>query len=378
MSGDKLKIAMFGHKHVLGREGGIEVVVNELATRMVERGNEVICYDRNIRHVSGSKLDSRREYNGVKIVPVWTVEKRGLAAMTSSISAAWKACRSKADIIHIHAEGPAAICGIVHFLWKKKKKNRKIVVTIHGLDWKRSKWSGLATKYIKFGERQAVKWADEIIVLSKDVQKYFQREYGRKTMFIPNGITKPEIKEADEIKKTWGLEKNSYVLFLGRIVPEKGLGYLVDAWKRVVTDKKLVIAGGSSDTQEFMEELKKKSSDNVIFTGFQQGRILEELYSNSYFYCLPSELEGMPLSLLEAMSYGNCCVVSDIPECAEVVEDKAVLVKKSDVKDLRNKLQELLDDKLRVAKYKASSSEFITKKYNWEDIVDKTLELYQR
>ncbi len=373
MANKYFKIAMFGHKRIPSREGGIEIVVEELATRMVEKGNQVICFNRRGHHVSGAEYDGNvgRDYKGVKLIPVWTLDIKGIAAMTASLSAAIKAAGSGADVVHIHAEGPAAVCGILK-LFKKK-----VVVTIHGLDWQRAKWGGMASWYIKWGEKQAVKYADEIIVLSRGLQEYFQNEYGRGTVFIPNGVKKPEIIEADEIRKIWGLEKNSYVLFLGRIVPEKGLKYLVDAWKGIKTDKKLVIAGGSSDTQEFMDELKDMCDDNVIFTGFQQGRVLEELYSNAYIYTLPSDLEGMPLSLLEAMSYGNCCLVSDIPECAEVVEDKAAIFKKSDVADLRRMLQELLDDSQKVDKYKKSATEFITKKYNWDDVVDKTLELYK-
>lgn len=373
MADKSLNIAMLGHKHVLSREGGIEIVVNELSTRMVARGHHVICYDRKGHHVAGStELDESREYKGVKIIPVWTIERKGLAAMTSSLAAAWKAAVSKADIVHIHAEGPAAMS------WLPKLKKKRVIVTIHGLDWQRAKWGGFATKYIKLGEEMAVKKADEIIVLSRGVQEYFKREYGRETVFIPNGVTKPEIREADDIRKLWGLEKDSYVLFLGRIVPEKGLRYLVEAWKGIKTDKKLVIAGGSSDTEEFMNELKAMSAgdERIIFTGFQQGRVLEELYSNSYIYTLPSDLEGMPLSLLEAMSYGNCCLVSDIPECAEVVEDRAVIFSHSDVNDLKHNLQQLLDDKACVREYKYTATEFITKKYNWDDVVEKTLSLY--
>ena len=188
-------------------------------------------------------------------------------------------------------------------------------------------------------------------------------------------MNRPEIIEAEEIKKQWGLEKDSYVLFLGRIVPEKGLRYLVEAWKGIKTDKKLVIAGGPSDTEAFMDELKREG-EGVIFTGFQQGRVLEELYSNSYIYCLPSDLEGMPLSLLEAMSYGNCCVVSDIDEMVEVVEDKAVVFPKGNVDELRRVLQGLLDNEMRVNEYKESAADFICQKYNWDDVVDKTLALY--
>ena len=371
MADKQLNIVMFGQKHMLSREGGIEIVVKELATRMAKRGHHVVCYDRKTHHVSGAEVDQRQDYEGVKIKQVWTIERKGLAAFTSSLSAAWRASRSRADIVHIHAEGPAAMC------WLPKMKKKKVVVTIHGLDWQRAKWGGFASRYIKWGEKQAVKYADEIIVLSRAVQDYFEEIYGRKTVFIPNGVNKPEIVPADRIKQRWGLEKDSYVLFLGRIVPEKGLKYLVQAWNGVKTDKKLVIAGGSSDTQLFLSELKEMSSDNVIFTGFQQGRILEELYSNAYIYCLPSDVEGMPLSLLEAMSYGNCCVVSDIPECVEVVEDKAIVFKKSDVKDLKTKMQELIDDIEIVKGYKNNASNFVCSKYNWTDVTDLTIAVYE-
>lgn len=367
---DSLNIAMLGHKHMLSREGGIEIVVNELATRMAERGHHVVCYDRKSGHVSGGKIEQRKEYKGVTIIPVWTIERRGFAAMTSSLAAAWKATWSKADVVHIHAEGPAAMC------WLPKLRGKRVIVTIHGLDWARAKWGGLAARYIKWSEKQAVKHADEIIVLSRRVQEYFQKEYGRETVFIPNGVMKPELREAKEITKKWKLTKDSYVLFLGRIVPEKGLRYLIEAWKEIKTDKKLVIVGGSSDTEEFMNKLKKEG-EAIIFTGFQQGRALEEFYSNAYIYILPSDLEGMPLSLLEAMSYGNCCIVSDIAECAEVVEDRAVIFPKGNVDNLRRTLQELLDDRVRVEKYKRSAAEFVCSKYNWNDVVDKTLEVYR-
>ncbi len=374
-----LNVVMFGHKHMLSREGGVEIVVKELASRMSGRGHKVVVYDRNTSHVSGAVVNQVDEYEGVKIRRVWTLDRKGLAAMTSSFSAAWRAARSKADVVHIHAEGPAAMSGLIKLLGRKRTDGRKkkVIVTIHGLDWQRAKWGGFASRYIKFGEKQAVKKADKIIVLSRGVQEYFKNTYNRETVFIPNGVSKPEIREADSITKIWGLEKDSYVLFLGRIVPEKGLKYLVEAWKGIETNKQLVIAGGSSDTQDFMDELKLLCGNKVIFTGFQQGRILEELYSNAYIYTLPSDLEGMPLSLLEAMSYGNCCLVSDIPECTEVVGDKAAVFKKSDVSDLRKVLQALLEDPLAVEKYKENASDYICEKYNWDDAVNRTLQLYE-
>ena len=191
-------------------------------------------------------------------------------------------------------------------------------------------------------------------------------------------MNRPVIREANEIKK-YGLDKDEYILFLGRIVPEKGLRYLVQAFRDVKTDKKLVIAGGSSDTDEFMQELQALAKDDarIIFTGFVQGEILDELYSNAYVYTLPSDLEGMPLSLLEAMSYGNCCLVSDIDECASVVGNKAVIFMKSDVAELKEKLQKLCDEQEIVGKYKSEAANFICDKYSWDDVVKRTMSLYK-
>ena len=162
-------------------------------------------------------------------------------------------------------------------------------------------------------------------------------------------------------------------------MPEKGAHYLIKAFKEIETDKKLVIAGGSSDTDGYMEELKAlaKDDDKIIFTGFVQGRLKHELYSNAYVYVLPSDLEGMPLSLLEAMSYGNCCLTSDIDECTEVIENKAVSFKKGNVADLREQLQGLIGDCKTVEKYKAVAADYILEKYNWDDVIEKTLALYR-
>ena len=278
------------------------------------------------------------------------------------------------DVVHIHAEGPAAFC------WIPKLFHKKVIVTVHGLDWQREKWkSGFGSKFIHLGEKMAVNYADEIIVFSKGVQEYFHSTYNRKTVFIPNGVNRPQKSVTKEIFEKFNLEKDSYILYLGRIVPEKGEHYLVEAFRNVKTNKKLVIAGGTSDTDEYIENLKKLAAndDRIIFTGFVQGKILEELYSNAYLYVLPSDLEGMPLSLLEAMSYGNCCLVSNIKECTEVVEDKAFIFEKSNVKDLQKKLQYIVDNENIVKEYKESATDFICNKYNWDDIVDDTLKLYK-
>ena len=365
---------MFGQKR-LSREGGIEIVVKELCTRMAKNGYTVTCYNRSGHHVSGAEYDKKTEYEGINQKCVPTIEKKGLAAVSSSFFAALYSAFGKYNVVHIHAEGPA------FFSWLPKLLGKRVIVTVHGLDWQREKWkSGFGSKFIKQGEKNAVKYADEIIVLSKGVHDYFRNQYGRETRFIPNGVNRPEIRKAELITDKFGLTKDSYILFLGRLVPEKGIRYLVEAFKNVKTDKKLVIAGGSSDTDSFMKELKELAKDDkrIIFTGFVQGQMLEELYSNAYIYTLPSDLEGMPLSLLEAMSYGNCCLVSDIQECTEVVEDKALIFKKSNVQDLQNKLQEACDRAEKVMELKQQAADYICKKYNWDDVVKETLKLYRR
>lgn len=372
-----LKVAMIGHKRIPSREGGIEIVVEELSTRMAKKGIEVTCYNRKGKHAldKSQKVEHIKEYKGVKLKSVLTIDMKGLAAMTSSFFGAIKILFSKNNIVHFHAEGPCAMIPIIKFFCKKK-----IIVTIHGLDWQRAKWGGFATKYIKFGEKMAAKYADEIIVLSENVKKYFKDTYNRETNFIPNGVNKPDIKDANIIKDKINLAKDNYILFLGRLVPEKGIHYLIEAYNKINTNKKLVIAGGSSDTDMYFNELKEKSKDNknIIFTGFVQGEELEELYSNAYIYVLPSDLEGMPLSLLEAMSYKNCCLTSDIPECKTVMDNNGVTFKKSDVNDLKEKLQYLVDNVDKVNKYKSEAQDYILKKYNWDDVVDKTIELYKK
>lgn len=369
---NQLRIAFLGMKCMpaLG-QGGVEVVVEELSTRMAKLGHQVTCYNRSGKQGGKKGLTT---YKGVRIVNVPTIDKRGLAAMSASTVAAIRAAFGPYDVVHFHAEGPCAM------LWLPKLMGKRCIATIHGLDHQRAKWGKLASTYIMLGEKCAVRFADEVIVLSKGVQDYFMKTYGRKTRFIPNGVNRTKLREADLIQKKFGLEKDGYILFLARLVPEKGLKYLIQAYRQVQTDKKLVIAGGTSDTDQFVKELKALAAgdDRILFTGFVRGQMLEELYSNAYLYTLPSDLEGMPLSLLEAMSYGNCCLVSDIAECTEVVEDKAMVFLQGNVEDLREKLQTACDREELVQGYKKNAAGFICGKYDWDEVATETVRLYER
>ncbi len=373
---DKLNIAMLGHKRIPSREGGIEIVVEQLSTRMAALGHNVTCYNRRGHHVSGKEFDSdvTNEYKGVRLIDVPTIDKRGLAAMSASLFAALKCAFGKYDVVHFHAEGPCAM------LWLPKLFGKKCIATIHGLDHRRTKWGKLASTYIMLGEKCAAKYADTIIVLSEGVKKYFKDTYGRETIFIPNGVSRAEKAKPSLITEKFGLKGNDYILYLGRLVPEKGIQYLINAYNRLNTDKKLVIAGGASDSDSFAAQLIETANGNanIIFTGFVQGQMLEELYSNAYVYTLPSDLEGMPLSLLEAMSYGNCCLTSDITECSDVVLDKAITFKKGNIDDLENKLRYLCSNPEIVNEYKSGAADYICERYNWDDVVSRTLDWYKK
>ena len=373
--GIDLRIAMIGHKRFGSREGGVEVVVTELAKRMAALGHEVTCYDRSGSDVmTGDAAETReRIVDGVRVVPVKTIDKKGLAAASASYYATKAAIADKPDVIHFHAEGPCACLPMA------RRAGIRTVATIHGLDWQRAKWGKLGSAYIKHGEKAAAKCADEIIVLSRSAQDYFEQIYNRSTVFIPNGMNPKEYRPADEIEKRWGLEKNSYILFLGRLVPEKRPELLIEAFKELDTGKRLVIAGGASDTSEYEKQLRSmaESDERILFTGFVTGNTLAELYSNACCYVLPSDVEGMPMSLLEAMAYGRCCVTSDIPECADVLAGTGVIFPRGEKDALRIVLETLLAEPVRVQRLGAAARERVAREYGWDSVVGKTLGIYE-
>ena len=370
-----LKIAMIGHKRIPSREGGVEIVVDELSTRLVKMGCRVDAYNRYGRHTAGKKYTQYKgkEYHGIRLITIPTFRNGKLNAIVYSVIAAFRALFGGYDIIHFHAEGPCIM------VWLPKLFGIRTIATIHGLDWQRSKWGNFATKVLKAGEKMAARRADEVIVLSKNMQDYFLETYGRQTRFISNGIQRPALYEPKEISEKYGLEKDGYILFVARIVPEKGLHYLIDAYKKIRTEKRLVIAGGNSHSQSYMDEVEAMAAEDprILMTGFVAGRVLEELYSNACFFVLPSDVEGMAVSLLEAMSYGNCCLVSDIRENTEVVAEHAAVFRKSDTQDLQKKMEELLEHPEIRAAYKEKAADYICGKYNWDDVAEQTLRLYE-
>ena len=361
-------------------------MVGELSKRLAEDGYTVEAYNRafqttdkaadKVSDITGAGAadgSDSRHYGKVRIRTIPTLPNGGLNALVYAYLATIRALFGHYDIYHYHAEGPC------NMLWLLGLFHKRIVVTIHGLDWQRAKWGNMASGVILRGEKRAVKYADRIIVLSKAMQKYFADTYGRDTVYIPNGADEHERVEADQIKDKFGLESGRYILFLARLVPEKGAHYLIDAFKSLDTDMKLVIAGGSGQTDDYVEELRARTADDprIIMTGFAEGRILEELYSNAYIYVLPSDVEGMALSLLEAASFGNCCLVSDIPENTEVLEDNCVTFSHGDKDDLAEKLRELIADPARVEDLRVRSAEHIREKFSWDEMTKQTEDIYR-
>lgn len=358
-----MKIAMIGHKDFPSRIGGVEVVVSSLAPRLCKMGHSVTVYNRS----KGGKKHFFED--GVEVVRVSAAKKQALNALTGSVTATFAALRRDFDIFHYHALGPSVMIVLAKLFGKTT------VATVHGLDWQRAKWNRFATAYLKLGERIIARFADEVIVLSENVQNYFMQKYNRKTVLVKNGITPVERCGADIIKEKYGLDKNGYVLYLARVVPEKGLHYLIDAFSHLDTGKTLVIAGEVPD-DGYGESIRKSAEGkNIIFTGFVQGKVMAELYSNCCLYVLPSEIEGLALTLLEAMSAGARCLTSDIPENTAVTGKYGFSFKCSDVNSLKDRLDELLKTEPRD---NAKQIEYIAENYGCDAVAAKTEAVYLR
>lgn len=364
-----MRIAMIGQKGIPSRAGGIEIHAENIAKRLVELGCEVDVYCRR-QYCDQEYKDG---YQGINIKYAPYINSKHLDAITHTFFSTIKALFSGCDIFHYHALGPSTLAFIPRVFGKK------VVCTVHGLDWQRGKWGGFASKFLKFGEYATARFANATISVSKNLVHYYQNKYGIVPAYIPNGIERPVNAEPDVILKKYGLVKDSYILFLARLVPEKGAHYLIQAYKALKTYKKLVIAGGSSHSDDYEKQLREmaKDNDNIIFTGFISGQELNEFYSNAYLYVLPSDIEGLPISLLEAMSFGNCCLTSDIPENMSVIEDMGYSFKKSSIEDLTSKLDMLLRDENRVRSIKQHTADFVIRRYDWIEVSRQTKEVYE-
>ena len=339
-----LRIAMIGHKVVPSRRGGIERVLTIMCPLMIKKGHQVTCFNRSGDKVENEyvKTVKRKKYRGVQLKKVITINKRGLAAMTSSFSAAICAAFGKYDVVHFHAEGPSA------FLWIPKLFGKRCIVTIHGIDWARDKWKhGFGSRYIKFGEYIAAKYADEVIVLSEKVQKYFKKFYDRDTVLIPNGVMTHENQKADLITKKFGLHKDEYICALSRLTEEKGIGTLIDVCK-LLPDVPFIFAG-TGPLEDQIEGIP-----NIKNVGFQTGKDLEKLIREARFSIYPSEwYENCPFSVMESQMYGTPVLGANIGGIPELIQEGKTgeLFESADAVDLKEKIKHLWEDKELTASY---------------------------
>jgi glycosyltransferase involved in cell wall biosynthesis len=364
-----MKIAIIGQKGIPAIGGGVERHVEELATRLVKRGNEVFVYTRS--NYTSSNL---KKYKGVNLISKKTLSSKNFDAISHTFIACLDLIfKTKVDVIHFHSIGPSSL---ILFL-KIFKPKTPIVATFHSQCYLHKKWGFFAKVYLKLGEFILCKFADEVITVSKNLKKHALKKHKRETTYIPNGVNKALELEVKLIKK-WGLSKDNYIFAATRLIPHKGIHYLIKAFNNINTDKKLVIAGDSSYTDDYVRYLKKisKHNKNIVFTGNQTGDILDELFSNAYFFVQPSESEGLSFALLEGMSYGPV-LASDIPENTEAVGDAGFTFRSKDVKDLEDKLKYLFSNRDKVKEIKAKGREKVNLNYSWEDITDNVLCIYK-
>jgi len=349
--------------------GGVEKYTEEIGARLAEKGHEVIVY--TMRHY-GAKDGF---YKGMSIKTIPTLRTKSFEKLIASFLATLKLCiEDKVDIVHFHAFGPAMFCFIPRLLGKK------VIVQGHGLEWKRSRWGMIGKLFLKISEIPSVKFCNKLAVVSKVQQNYVREKYKVESEYIPTGVNLPTIVKPELIKEEYGLNGNDYILFASRLVREKGAHYLIEAYNRLKTNIKLVIAGDAEHEERYKAELHElvKGNKNIIFTGFVTGKKLHELFSNCYFFVQPSEVEGLPIALLEAMSYGNCCLASDIEENIEALQKYGYVFKSMNIDSLTEILGRLLSDYSLVKCKKNEVSKYVLENYSWDNIAVKFENLYNK
>lgn len=363
-----LRIAMIGQKGMPATYGGIERHVEEISARLVDRGHEVTVYSR----LYYSK--QRGSYHGIRLRRLPSVNTKHFDTATHTALATFDALIRPYDIVHFHALGPSIFSGI------PRLRGMKSVVTVHGLDWERQKWGPAAAWLLKQCEYPAIHFPTSTIVVSRTLSQYFDQKFGLIPQVIPNGTGVPIERAANKIRRFGlGAEHGRYVLFVGRLVPEKGCHFLLEAFSQLqdrFPDVKLVMAGGSSFSDSYVHELKRYESDRILFLDYVYGDVLEELWSNAYLVVQPSTVEGLSLTLLEALSYGRCVLTSDIPENIEVTGDDAVAFRRADVGDLRQQLERLLAEPERVKSYEARARRLVKEQFSWDHVVDRVEAVY--
>lgn len=358
-----MRIAVIGSRGFLSRYSGIETSIYETVSRLAAAaGHTISVYCRKQENERPMEVMSPN----ITLVYLPSIRTKHLETFIHTLLSTCHACFSQAEVVHFHALGPAL------FSFMPRLFGKKTVVTIHAVDWQRKKWGLVARLFLKGCEYPAVFFPHKTIVVSSVLKEYFERKFRKEMRLIPNGVTVA----SRQCQKNSDPRGHDFILYVGRLVPEKGVHYLISAFNAVASAKKLLIVGEPSFTHAYAHHLKSLASEKIEFLGFVQGDKLEELYRNAYLFVLPSEIEGSSVALLEAMGHGRCVLTSDIPESKEIVGDCGFYFRNKDAVDLENQLRFLIahPDKTNEAGERARAR--VREKYNWDDIARETEELY--
>jgi glycosyltransferase involved in cell wall biosynthesis len=355
---------MVGQKGIPATYGGIEKHVEEIARRLAARGHEISVFCRLHYTPPGAVFER------VRLLRRPSVHTKHLDTATHVAWSVIESMLGRYDIVHFHALGPSLFAGL------PRLRGQRTAVTVHGLDWQRQKWGRVASWILRRCEGPAAHFPNRTIVVSRTLRDYFREQHGCDAAFIPNGTNLPAPRPARRILEL-GLVPGRYVLFVGRLVPEKGVHFLCEAFRAIDTDMKLALAGGTSFSEDYVREIRRYEGERVRLLDYVYGEDLEELWSNAYLVVQPSTLEGLSIALLEALSYGRCVLLSDIPENLEVAKDVAVTFRSRDVADLRARLEELIAHPERVREFEGKAREHIRLHYSWDTVADQTEALYR-
>ena len=360
-----MKIAVTGTRGIPRIQGGVETHCEELFPRIAAYSADITIYRRASYVTKANRLDS---FRGISLVDIPTPRRKSIEAIVHTFRAVIAAKKANADIIHIHAIGPALLIPLAKML------GMKTVMTNHGPDYEREKWGQLAKFMLRLGERLGTKYADAVIVISDHIRRRLARQYGRTdTDLIFNGVNMPEKSTDTDYIKSLGLEPGQYILAIGRFVKEKNFHLLIEAYRQTSpTGIRLVIAGDADMPDDYSESLKRQAQKTgTILTGFIKGQKLNQLMSHARLFVLPSTHEGLPISLLEAMSYGLDVLVSDIDANTLPQLEKTDFFRVGDIDDLNSSLKRKLSTSPRERTYDLSD-------YDWDNIARQTMEVYRR
>ncbi|MGB3760476.1 MAG: glycosyltransferase family 4 protein [Rivularia sp. (in: cyanobacteria)] len=370
-----MKIAVIGAKGLPPTQGGIEHYCAEVFPRMVAQGHSVDLFARS-SYTDSSWLENYY-FEGVKVISLPDVRTRGVDAFVTSALGALAATGKRYDIIHFQALGPSLFTGLSRITSKSK-----IVVTCHGLDWQRAKWGNFSTRLIQMGERTAASCAHGIIAVSDALKTYFLQTYGREVVYIPTAPASYVRSDPDfAYGSNLGLERGRYMLFLGRLVPEKRPELLVEAFVNLQAQNwKLVLAGGVSNTKSFTSQLLEKVADNrnIVFAGELRGARLAEIVRGAGLFVLPSDVEGLPMAMLEAMREGIPVVASNIPPHKQLIEGgRGRLFEAGSLESCINELSWATENSAHMAAMAQNAQKYVDHNYSWDYITNETLKLYK-